>query len=598
MRLFLVTILSLLFISSIFTGCRHHAENPDITVAELRQHIDFLASDSLEGRKSGTPQSLIAAEYIKDEFVKSGLKLLDEDGFLYFDLVTDVAAGDNNYLDVEGESFVYDKDFSVYSFSENTEVSAQVVFVGYGLEIESDKLNWNDYHNINVKNKWVLVLKGDPESASDDSDFINYSNDRQKILSARDHEAAGVIFTSGPEFDSDDKLVSLYYDKTHSSAGLPVLNVKRSVADKILEPSSRTVDELEKEINETMIPLSFPVSTTVNAGTEILKEKVQDQNVAAMIKAGNTDRIQKYIIIGAHYDHLGMGGPGSNSRMPDTIAPHNGADDNASGVAGIIEIAEKLKTVEDKLNKNIIVVAFGAEEMGLIGSSKFTENPPVGLDHVYAMVNFDMIGRLDSNKKSLAISGTGTALEFDSLLKKISDQYQLNPTFSPEGYGPSDHAAFYASDIPVLFISSGAHKDYHTPFDDIEFINFVGQKEIADFSYDLIYELATDANQLTFQEAGPKRGKNYRGKLKVTLGIMPDFTSDADNGLGVGGGTKGRPADKAGMEKGDLISAINGKPVNNIYDYMNRLKKLEPGQIITVDIIRGEEKKVLIVQLD
>ncbi len=592
------TILFLIFISEILVACKQKLTNPEITLGELKDHVSYLANDSLQGRKSGTPQSLLGAEYIRDEFIKSGLSLLGENGFLYFDLVTDVSAGDNNYLRVENEEFEYDKDFKVYSFSENAEVAAQVSFVGYGLEINNNKISWNDYQDINVEDKWVLILKGDPENDMDKSDFINYSNERQKVLSARDHDAAGVIFVSGPEFDNEDQLVSLYYDKTHSSAGLPVINVKRKAANKILKPAFVTIEELEKEINETMMPRSFNVSTTVSAGTEIIKEKVKDQNVAAIIKAGQPGEEPDYLIIGAHYDHLGMGGPGSNSRMPDTLAPHNGADDNASGVAGIIEIAEKLQANSGQLNKNIIVVAFGAEEMGLIGSSKFMENPPVNPDHIFAMINFDMIGRLDSSEKTLSVSGTGTAVEFDSILKIVSDEYQLQLTFSPEGYGPSDHAAFYASDIPVLFISSGAHKDYHTPDDDIEYINFPGQKEIAEFSYDLIYKLAGDIADLTFQEAGPKRKKHYRNKLKVTLGIMPDFTSDAENGLGVGGVTKGRPAEKAGMKKGDLIVAINGKAVKNIYDYMNRLKKLEPGQIITVDVMRSEEKKVLIIQLD
>jgi hypothetical protein len=292
---------------------------------------------------------------------------------------------------------------------------------------------------------------------------------------------------------------------------------------------------------------------------------------------------------------LGLGGPESGSRAIDTTGIHNGADDNASGVAGILELAEKI-VAEGSFKRSVIVVAFGAEEMGLIGSKYFVKHAPVPVKNIKAMINFDMIGRLDKDSRSIMIGGTGTALESEDLLNSIAKD-DLAMGFSPEGYGPSDHAAFYSENIPVFFISTGAHTDYHTPQDDAEFLNYPGQKEVLEFSYDLIAELADRDDALTFQEAGPKERTKQGYRFKVTLGIMPDFTSSEDNGLGVGGVKKDGPAYKGGMLKGDIIVAMDGLPVKNIYDYMNRLKKFESGQVITVDVIREERKKVLIIQL-
>ncbi|MCF8233465.1 MAG: M20/M25/M40 family metallo-hydrolase [Bacteroidales bacterium] len=570
-------------------------EQPEITVEELKEHVEFLASDELKGRKAGSEEGLKAARFIREKFEEAGLQLLADEGFQYFDLVVDVIPGNDNFMIIGDSTYNYKEDYSVYAFSKNAELEAPVVFAGYGMQIDKDDFKWNDYEGVDAEGKWVMVLKGDPKPEEEEDEFINYSSDRAKVLAARDHGAAGVILVSGPAFDEEDRLVSLRFDKTGSEGGIPVVNAKRYIGDYVLASANTDIATLESKINGEMKSFSFDLPLKATIKTDIQKKVVQDQNVVAMVDAGYSDC---YIVLGAHYDHLGMGGPGSGSRMPDTSAAHNGADDNASGLSGMIEIAEKLNAHKDQLACNVIVAAFGAEEMGLIGSAYLVSNPIVPLEKMKAMINFDMIGRLDDDQKKLSISGTGTAAEFEALLDTYQQSGAYSFSYSPEGFGPSDHAAFYAADIPVLFITTGAHKDYHTPFDDVEYLNFKGMKEVAEFAYALTLDLATADRQLSFEEAGPKRRVGYRNKLKVTLGIMPDFTSSEQNGLGVGGVTPGRPADKAGMQKGDLIVAINGKSINNIYDYMNRLKQLEPGQIITVDLLRDGEPKVLIVQLD
>jgi Zn-dependent M28 family amino/carboxypeptidase len=276
------------------------------------------------------------------------------------------------------------------------------------------------------------------------------------------------------------------------------------------------------------------------------------------------------------------------------MAVHNGADDNASGVATIIQLAEKMAGLKSN-KRSMIFVAFGAEEMGLIGSKAFVNKPPVETQKMVAMFNFDMVGRLDPATNALSIGGSQTARETEALLNSLNTGFSL--ALSPEGVGPSDHASFYLQNIPVFFISTGAHSDYHTPLDDADRINYEGTKKVADYAALLVEDVSNRAQLLTFQEAGPKFQRSRGGRLKVTFGIMPDFAGAEKRGLRIDAVTPGKPADKAGMKKGDIITAIEGKNVGGIHEYMSRLQSLSVGQRVSVDIIRDEKHTVLIVQL-
>lgn len=567
-------------------------ENPEITSDELQQHIGYLASDELEGRLPGTEGDRLAAEYIANEFRKAGIDLIAENGFQYFEVVTSVDAGDGNILSSGEQKVIIGKDFIPMSFSKNTEMTAEVVFAGYGFNVENDSMSWNDYHGLDISGKWVVILRGEPDEDNPDSPFAADAGLREKVLTAKDNGAGGVLFVSGPSFDKDDALMRMFYDKTTSDAGIPIFHVKRWFIDSLL---GVPVAALEEKIISQKAPHSFETQTGLHGVSDVVHQKVRTMNVVGMIRGNDPVLKDEIIVIGGHYDHLGMGGPGSGSREPDTEAVHNGADDNASGVAGIIEIAERIASNKDDLRRSVVIVAFGAEEMGLIGSKYFVENPVIDMDMVVSMFNFDMIGRL-SDERSIAIGGTGTSLETEDLLNKYLEAHNMKGSFSKEGFGPSDHASFYAVDIPVFFISTGAHQDYHTPRDDIEFINFEGEKAVSDLSFDLVMDVANKDAALTYQVAGAKsRSKGVQ--FKVTLGIVPDFANSENNGLGVGGVSSGGPAESAGMQKDDIIVALDGMEVTNIYDYMARLKKLEPGQIITVDVIRDGKKLVLLVQL-
>jgi len=587
-RLFISFLLSISFVITTLSQ-----ENPDITVGELEEHVGFLASDGFGGRLPGTDGDMLSQAYIAGRFQRAKIELLANDGFQYFELVTSVEAGENNSINFPGLYSVLGEDFTPLSFSKNSTLKAGVVFAGYGFQVENDTLTWDDYEGIDVKGKWVVILRGEPGEEVGNSPFASFVGLREKVLAAKDLEAGGVLFVSGPSFDEEDAIMRMFYDKTTADAGMPVFHVKRYIADSLLGIS---IASLEKKIQQQNQSNSFESTAILEASSEVIHQKVKTANIVGRIEGSDPAFSDEIIVIGAHYDHLGMGGPGSGSREPDTEAVHNGADDNASGVAGIIEIAEKIAAEEEGWRRTIVVVAFGAEEMGLIGSKYFVENPVIEMENVIAMFNFDMIGRL-SDEASVAIGGTGTSLESEDLLTEYLDHWDLKGSYSKEGFGPSDHAAFYAEDIPVFFISTGAHQDYHTPQDDVEFINFEGEKIVADFAFDLIKDVANRDEKLTYQEAGAKTRSGGRMKFKVTLGIVPDFTSTENNGLGVGGTRSGGPAEKAGMLKGDLIVAMDGLEVTNIYDYMARLKKLEPGQIITVDVMRDGEKVVLLVQL-
>jgi aminopeptidase YwaD len=576
-----------------FAGCSP-GFYPAKTGKTIKDDVGYLASDALQGRKSGEKGDSLAAIYIRNRFMDDHLKLLYDKGFQPFSLIANVTLGTSNQLSLNDREFQVSKDFLPYSFSSDKSFSGEIAFAGYGFEIQSDTLQWNDYAGIDATGKWILLLKGDPEINQSQSIYEPYSDVRAKVLVAIDHHAGGVLLAGGPGFSENDQLESLFYDKNSSTYSIPVMQISRAAADVILSGSQVTIAQLEQLLNSSRVPHSFIVDGRINGRADVIQQKVQTNNIVGLLRGTDPVLKNEYVVVGAHYDHLGWGGPGSGSRAADTLAIHNGADDNASGVAAMLEIAGKASE-ERKNRRSLIFAAFGAEEMGLIGSKTFTDNPPVDLKKVTAMINLDMVGRLDSTSNSLSIGGTLTSKESEEILTRMNKGFNL--AFSGEGFGPSDHASFYIQNIPVLFFSTGAHPDYHTPGDKADKINYTGLKKVADYGSSVITEIANRENRLTFQEAGSKMQRSRGGRFKVTLGIMPDYAGMEKRGLRVDAVTKGKPAEHAGMLKGDIITAIDGKPVGNIYDYMNRLKTFSMGQIIAVDIIRNEQPMSLIVHL-
>jgi aminopeptidase YwaD len=569
--------------------------NPEVTTQELLKHIKYLSSDLLKGRLTGTPGDSLAAEYIKSELASYGLIPLTGDGLQRFKVTRRIVAGKNNSLVINGITYTPGKDFMPLAFSSNAGLEAEAVFAGYGFNINGDSLKWNDYKDIDVKGKWVIILRGDPESEKSKSPFIPFSADRDKALLAKDMGAAGVMMVSGPIFDPNDTFEPLSAEGY--SVDIPVVRIKKEVANFIISGSNNNIADLEKELNKTRMPIVFSTKVTVKGKTEILREMTNTRNVVMELPGEDPQLKNEYIIIGAHFDHLGMGGPGSGSRAPDTIGIHHGADDNASGVAMMLELAEKFADTKGSHKRSIICVAFTGEEEGLLGSKHFTSEPGIDLSKVNAMINIDMVGRLNETN-NLQIFGVGTATGLKDLIYSKSDTSVIKLTLSDEGYGPSDHSSFYGKNIPVLFYFTGAHTDYHTPADTWDKINYNGMVKISGLIYNVASELASSDSRLQFKESGPKAEPVRYGRMKgVTLGIMPDFAGVIKNGLRADAVTPGKPAALGGMKKGDIITAIDGKPVNNIQDYMFRMGQLKHGQTISVEVLRDNKKVVLLIQL-
>lgn len=587
------TILHLTLLIALVAYSCSRSVTRDISESELQDHIKYLSSDSLKGRLTGSQGDSLAAEYIKTQLASAGLVPISGDGFQRYEVTDKVIAGKKNFLFVNGEELKPSEDFMPFSFSGNSELEADIVFAGYGFKISNDSLEWNDYDNIDVTGKWVLILRGDPEPEKSVSGFIPFNSDRDKALLAKDMGASGVLMVSGPLTDASDTFESL--SSEGYSVEIPVLRIKRDVADKILIKTNNTVAELEKKINTAKKPGGIVIKAKIYAGSEIIKTKSATRNVIMLLPGEDEALKNEYVIIGGHFDHLGMGG--SSSRARDTVAVHHGADDNASGTGAMIELAEKFALTKGSHKRSLIFAAFSGEESGLLGSKYFTENPPVDLAKVNAMINLDMIGRL-KDSSSLQIGGAGTAEGLKKHVRSLTDTTRINLAFSDEGYGPSDHSSFYGKNIPVLFYSTGAHLDYHTPSDTWDKVNYPGMVMISDLIFKVASDFATNPERLRFTEAGPKVETNRMMRRKgVTLGIMPDFAGNVQNGLRADFVTPGKPAAAGGMKNGDIITSIEGKKVNNIQDYMYRMGQLKHGQTISVEVLRKGKTEVLLIQL-
>ncbi len=336
---------------------------------------------------------------------------------------------------------------------------------------------------------------------------------------------------------------------------------------------------------------------TVTTSTMDHGEETETMNVVASLRGSDPVLKNEYIVIGAHYDHLGTGGEGTGSREPGYRVIHPGADDNASGVAAMIEISEKLASERENIRRSFIFAAFGAEEKGLLGSSWFTRNPVVELESVKAMINLDMVGRKNEDGV-VQIGGVGSSAEGEEIVTGLAADYGFNTRLMHEGFGPSDHASFFINDIPVFFVTTGAHPEYHTPADTAGLINYEGLQRISYFVTDLAFELGNRDQYLTFTGGGTGvTATPGHGNREVSLGIMPDFAAVVSGGLRADYVIPERPADLAGMKQGDVIVAINGNPVNDIHEYMDRLNRLNIGDIINVEVLRNDKREILIIQL-
>jgi hypothetical protein len=564
----------------------------EITSNEIKAHITYLASDELEGRMTGTDALYKAADYLKKEFENYGLEpLFDGNYFQEFPFTEKLEIADNNKVElhtdignsIETYELLLKQDYTPLAFTDNKTIKGDLVFAGYG--ITANDLNYDDYDGIDVKDKIVVVFRNHPDVKNPHSKFEQYSSLRYKATNARDKGAAGIIFINTNDKPSDP-LIDLRYDNAGRITDIAAVNLKRSFFE-FIKP-----DDLQNKIDSTKTPASFIIKgKTISITTEVNEVKGRSVNVGAYIEPVNDQFPNEYLVIGAHFDHLGWGG--DNSLYMGEPSIHNGADDNASGTTGLLELAEKFASIKDKLKRKIVFIGFSGEELGLLGSSYVVNNFPMPIEQNITMINMDMIGRLN-DKNDLIVYGTGTSSNWKSILD-TKNEYDLNLTFNDEGFGPSDHSSFYGKKVPVLFFFTGTHSDYHKPSDDTEKINADGQEKVLRFIYDVAEAIVNSDNKPDYISVERKDTGRMTG-TRVYVGTVPDFAGDVD-GYKLGGVTDGSPAAKAGLLAGDIIIKFGDKKISNLYDFTYALGNYAPGDKVNVVIKRGDKEITVEIEL-
>lgn len=574
--------------------------NSEITSDELKDHVKYLSSDELAGRFPGTPGMQEAEDYIVNQFKSYGILPAGDNGTYIqnFEMITDVDLGKNNSLIVDmGEnqqSFTLGHDFTPLGFSTDGSVSGELVFAGYG--ISDEKSGYDDYGNINVEGKIAVILRYTPYYNDPHNDALRqYAPLIVKTIAAKERKAAGIIFVTGPQDDDEDVLINLSFSNAYKDAGIPVINITRSTFDKIFSSSGKTIAGLQKQINDSGNPASFALKdVNVNITTDVDPRTVTTGNIIGILQGNDPSVNDEAIVIGAHYDHLGYGAYGSLYTGTDKQV-HHGADDNASGDAGVMELAQKFASLKGTLKHDIVFMLFSGEEAGLLGSSYFTNSELFKNMNVVAMLNMDMIGRLKDNK--LIVYGTGSSPMWETTINNINTNYNFDLTFDPSGFGRSDHASFYAHNVPTIHVFTGSHEDYHKPSDTYEKLDYDGEAKVLKLIYDITRELDNETTKPEFTKAPEDdKEKQPMGNIRVHVGTIPDYAYDG-KGMKLSGVQEGGPADKGGMQAGDIIIKFGEKDVENIYDFMYAMQMYKPDEEVDFIVLRDGKEVTLKVKL-
>ena len=572
-----------------------HAQQstPQITSEELKTHVRYLASDQLEGRGSGSAGNTAAAAYIIDRLREYGIRPAGDSGTYYqsFDFISKVKLGDHNTMTLEAppsgggkKKLQVDQDFRPFAFTSNTSVTGPLIFAGYG--ISAPDQNYDDYQGLDVNGKIVLVLQYSPDGTDPHGELNKFSSFRNKARTARDKGAAGLVMFTGPIDDPDDDLIPLAYDQAFASSGIPAVFIKRAAIAPLITSRGWALGALQDSLKARRKPIAIPMpEVRVDLTTDVVQVHATTANVLGYLPGTDPKVKDQVIVMGAHFDHLGWGGVGSGSLKPDTTAIHHGADDNASGTAGLLELAQAFGAEAQRLRRTFVFTFFSGEELGTLGSAYYVNHPSFPLSSTDVMVNMDMIGRLEN--KSLTVYGSGTSPSWGTLLAKEDKDSTFTLKLVPDGYGPSDHSQFYGKDIPVLFFFTGTHNDYHKPSDTWDRINYSGEEQVVRYVYSIVEDIDGAPERPTFTKvasSAPSGGGDTRS-FRVTLGIVPDY-AEGSEGMKIGGIRPGGPAEKAGLHAGDVIVNMGGKKIMNIYDYMGMLGELKPGDKVSVVVVR------------
>lgn len=573
--------------------------DPKITAKDIKAHIFYLASDNMKGRFTGTDEERMAGNYIKDQFQTYGLKPLFNGSFFQdFPFIEKVELTGSNSLSFETKgiknSLQLKKEFITAPFSGTGNFSTNLVFVGYG--ISASKLSYDDYDGVDVSGKVVIAMRYHPEHDSAKSEFDRYASYRQKASAARDKGASAIIFINGPfPRNDEDQLMELRYDGAGSIKDFSVLQVKRSIIDEIFKKEGLNLADIQKKIDESKKPFSIELpKIKVTLSTEVKEVEKVGRNVVGYLEGTDPLLKNEYIVVGAHYDHLGIDQLKTSSMYKGNDPQiHNGADDNASGTTGMLELAEIFGANKSELKRSFIFIAFSGEELGILGSTYFTNNSPVPISNIAAMLNMDMIGRLN-DEKSLTVIGAGTSSIWKNLLNE-KNTYNFQLALNDGGSGGSDHQSFTNKNVPVLFFFTGTHTDYHKPSDDADKINLSGQEAVVNYVYDIANTIQGAENRPDFVKVEEPAQRNVP-RSRVTVGTVPEFGYNG-NGYKVSGVTEGGPAAKGGMIAGDIIIKFGSKTVNNIYDFMYAMGEYSPGDKVDVIVLREGKEVTLNLEL-
>jgi hypothetical protein len=583
------------------------AQNPPTPAAtDAARYLDdvkALSSPEMEGRGDGSKGLALAERLIADRYRSLGLEPAGSKGYLQsFRVVTGRRILDGTKMSGQangGKTAIYTvgDDFVPLNFSSTGKVKAAMAFAGYG--ISAPEFSYDDFHDADVRDKIVLVLRGEPEALGEKAPSGGHTVHASlisKAINAKNHGAAALVVVNGklPHGESDE-LLPFGNAEGPEEAGIVCLQVRAPVADEWLRPTGLTTAELQDSIEkEKGSGLFIPLDSSADITLKIETVRATVNNVLAYLP-GKSD---EYVIVGAHYDHLGKGK--SHSLAPSQIGQiHPGADDNASGTAGVLELARIFAPLAGKLDRGILFATFAGEEQGLLGSAEWVKEPTRPIEKAVAMLNMDMIGRIHDDK--VFIGGVGTGTTFKRTLEEAAKGSSFHLEFSESGYSSSDHTSFVTRKIPVLFFFSGLHSDYHKPSDTWDKINARSAVQLLDLVSKFSIELA-DAEQkpgFVAVAENPHAGglSASGGGYGPYFGSVPDFGQN-ENGVRFSDVRPASPAAKAGLRAGDVLVQFGDKPIKNLYDFTDALRRSKVGEVVEVTVLRDGQPLRVSVTLE
>ena len=586
---------------------------PDVRVEDLRNEVAYLASEALEGRLTGTTGSQRAAEFIADQLRRAGLKALAETGSFFqpFEFTSGVQIITNeNRLAIStgpglaSAAFEVEKDFRPLSFTANGEFEGEVVFAGYGLKIPGKAgEGFDSYAGLDVTNKIALVLRYVPEDVQPQrrQELNRYAALRYKAMLAREHGAKAILIVTGPNSPNPGALVPPSSDGSLSGSDILAASIGTNVAEAVLAGSGRDLKSLQSGLDSEnphadggfLVP-----KLKVKIAVAVERIKRSDRNVLGYLPpSARANAAAQFVMLGAHYDHLGHGESTSSRETNEEQGKiHPGADDNASGVAAVLELAanlgEERRQKPENFQRGVLFAFWSGEELGLLGSSYFAEHPPLSLTNVVAYLNFDMVGRLRENK--LFLQGIGSSTLWRRLIEKRNIAAGFNLALQDDPYLPTDTTALYPKQVPVLNFFTGSHDDYHRPTDAADQLNYDGLDRITRFARSILLDLAKEASRPDYVkvERGSAAGGGSRDTLRAYLGTVPDYTTEV-KGVKLSGVRGGSPAERAGLKGGDVIVEFSGQKIANIYDYTYALDAVKIGQPVDIVVLRDGQRMSL-----